>query len=97
VVQDGEKAGIDPHEARADATGVQVHLLGRPFGVPAEDPGRRVGRCHSHNSWCKAAALMTAAARSVVTPDNVSIDADGLVDVSVEPVVISIHALPRAG
>jgi hypothetical protein len=29
----------------------------------------------------------------VVTPNNVSIDAYGLVDVSVEPVVISVPAL----
>ncbi len=39
------------------------------------------------------ACLKTAADRYVVTPNNVSIDAYGLVDVSVEPVVISVHAL----
>jgi hypothetical protein len=32
----------------------------------------------------------------VVTPNNVSIDAAGLVDVTVEPVVITVPALPRA-
>ena len=46
------------------------------------------------NSWRKSADLKTAADRYVVTPNNVSIDAYGLVEVSVEPVVISVPALP---
>jgi hypothetical protein len=46
------------------------------------------------NSWCKAADVKTAADRYVVTPNNVSIDAYGLVDGSIEPVVVSVHALP---
>jgi hypothetical protein len=45
------------------------------------------------NSCCKSADLKTAADR-YVTRSNVSIDAHGLVGVSVEPVVISVVALP---
>jgi hypothetical protein len=47
------------------------------------------------NSW-RRSADQTVADRYVVTPNNVSIDAYGLVDVSVEPVVISVPALPSA-
>jgi hypothetical protein len=70
--------------------------LGRPFVDhcgrlwPAWRPATHI------KSWRKAADLKTAADRYVVRPNNVSIDADGLVDVSVEPVVVSVHALPSA-
>jgi Protein of unknown function (DUF1254) len=46
------------------------------------------------NSWCMSADVKTAADRYVVTPNNVSIDAYGVVKVSVEPVVISVPAGP---
>jgi hypothetical protein len=49
------------------------------------------------NSWCKFADRSTAADGYVVTRRKVSIDADGPVDVSFEPVVISVHVLPCAG
>ena len=57
--------------------------------------GLAAGATHI-KSWRKAADLKTAADRYVVTLNNVSIDAYGLVDVSVEPVVVSVHALPSA-
>jgi hypothetical protein len=62
--------------------------------TPADDSGRPVGRCRHLNSCCKSADLKMAADRYVVTRSNVSIDAHGLVGVSVEPVVISVVALP---
>src|SRR3954453_13304898 len=55
--------------------------------------GVAAGAVHIY-SWCRAADLKIAADRYVVTPNNVSIDGYGFVDVSVEPVVISVHALP---
>ena len=53
--------------------------------------GLAAGASHV-NSWRKSADLKTAADRYVVTPNNVSIDAYGLVEVSVEPVVINVPA-----
>jgi hypothetical protein len=44
------------------------------------------------NSWRKFADLKAAADRYVVTLNKVSIDAYGLVEVSVAPVVISVPA-----
>jgi hypothetical protein len=55
--------------------------------------GLAAGATHV-NSWRRSSDLKTAADRYVVTPNNVSIDADGLVAVSVEPVVVSVAALP---
>ena len=55
--------------------------------------GLSAGAAH-FNSWCKAADLKTATDPYVVTPTDVSIVANGLVDVSVEPVVTSVLALP---
>ncbi len=55
--------------------------------------GLAAGASHI-NFWRKSADLKMAADRYVVTPNNVSIDAYGLVEVSVEPVVISVPALP---
>jgi hypothetical protein len=88
VVQDGEAAGMDRREARA-------YLWGRRFvdRLRTTLAGLSAGAAHL-NSWCKAAALKTAADRYVVTPPDVSIVANGLVDVSVEPVVTSVLALP---
>jgi hypothetical protein len=48
------------------------------------------------NSGRKSADLKTAADGYVVTPNKVSIDAYGLVEVNVEPVAISVPALPSA-
>jgi hypothetical protein len=55
--------------------------------------GLAAGATHI-NSWRKCTDLKMAADRYVVTPHNVSIDAYGLVEVSVEPVVISVLVLP---
>ena len=70
-------------------------MWGRPFVdyLRTTLAGLAAGATHI-NSWRKSADLKTAADRYVVTPNNVSIDAYGLVDVSVEPVVISVLALP---
>ena len=83
---------MDRRVARAYATGVQAYLRGRPF-VDCLRTTLAAGVTHL-SSWCKSADLMTAAHRCVVTQSNVSIDAYGLVGVSVEPVVTSVLALP---
>jgi hypothetical protein len=68
---------------------------GRPFvdRLPTTLAGLSAGATH-FNSWRTSADLKTAADRCVVTQSNVSINAYGLVDVSVEPVVTSVPALP---
>lgn len=79
---------MDPREARA-------YLWGRPFVDYLRTTLAGLSAAATHlNSCCKSADLKTAADRHVVTPNNVSIDAYGLVDVSVEPVVISVPTLP---
>lgn len=95
MVQDGEAPGIDPREARAYATGVHAYLWGRPFVDCRRTTlvGLTAGAAH-FNSWCKSADLKTAADRCVVTRNDVSIDTNGLVGVSVEPVAVSVLALP---
>jgi hypothetical protein len=85
VVQDGEAAGMDPQEARA-------YLWGRPFVDRLRTTLAGLSAAH-FNSCCISADLKTAADRYVVTANKVSIDANGLVGVSVEPVVISVVAL----
>jgi hypothetical protein len=88
VVQDGEAAGMDPREARA-------YLCGRPFVDRLRTTLAGLSAAAAHfNSCCKCADLKTAADRYVVTRSNASIDANGLVGVRVEPVVISVLALP---
>ena len=74
---------------------------GVPLGATVRRPlrttlaGLAAGATHI-NSWRKSADLESAADRYVVTPNNVSIDAYGLVEVSVELVVISVPALPSS-
>ena len=70
-----------------------AYLWGRPFVdyLRTTLAGLAAGATHI-NSGRKSADLKTAADGYVVTPKNVSIDAYGLVDVSVEPVVISVLA-----
>jgi hypothetical protein len=72
-----------------------AYLWERPFVdyLRTTLAGLTAGATHI-NSGRKSADLKTAANRYVVTRNNVSIDAYGLVDVSVEPVVISVPALP---
>ena len=75
-----------------------TRVSGRTVGATVRRPlrttlaGLAAGATHI-NFWRKSADLKTAADRYVVTPNNVSIDAYGLVEVSVEPVVISVPAL----
>ena len=97
MFHDGEAAAIDPREARAYATGVRGVPVGRPLvdSVRTALAGVAAGVTRI-NSGRKSADLKTAADGYVVAPNNVSIDAYGLVDVSVEPVMISVLALPSA-
>lgn len=88
MVQDGETAGMDRREARA-------YLWGRRFVDRLRTTLAGLSPIADHLiSWRRSADLRTAADRYVVTPPDVSIVANGLVDVSVEPVVTSVLALP---
>jgi hypothetical protein len=84
------------HERRLPTLrAAQVYLSQRPFVDYLRTIGLAAGATHV-NSWSRSADLKTVADRYVVTPNNASIGAYGLVDVSVEPVVISVPALPSA-
>jgi hypothetical protein len=85
---------IDPVEERAYALGVQAGLWGRPFPeyLHTNSASFRAGATHV-NYVRRFDALKTAADRYVNTPNNVTIDAYGLIDVTTGPVVISVPAL----
>jgi hypothetical protein len=74
-----------------------TRVSGRTWGLCVRRPPRTTpaglpaGASHI-NSWRKSAALKAAADRYVVTLNKVSIDAYGLVEVSVAPVEISVPA-----
>jgi len=81
-------------EERAYAIGVQVALWGRPFvdEVNTLSAGLKAGAV-GLNYFRKFSTLKTAADRFVNTPNNVSIDAYGAGDLSVEPLVVSVPVL----
>lgn len=84
----------DPVEERAYALGVQAGLWGRPFPeyVQTNALALKAGATHV-NYLRKFDALKTAADKYVNTPNNVTIDAYGLIDTTDGPVVISVPAL----
>jgi hypothetical protein len=84
----------DPVEEQAYALGVQAGLWGRPFPeyLHTNAASARAGAAH-RNFFRKFDALKTAADKYVNTPNNVTIDAYGLIDVTDAPVVISVPAL----
>ena len=95
VVVDGETDGMEFASGARPRTRVSRRTVGgERASTNVDDAGRPGGRCHSRQLWRRSSDLKTAADRYVVTPNNVSIDADGLVAVSVEPVVVSVPALP---
>jgi len=93
----GETGSIvfdQPREEAAYTLGVQAFLWGVPFreyGKTAIE-GLRAGAV-GYNTFRKYSSLKTAKDRFVVTPNNVTIDAYGICDVSEEPVVVSVPRL----
>jgi hypothetical protein len=87
------RLGSNPRVARANDT--RRTNRGDRSAITADGSGRPGGRCHSHQLLAQVRRPEDGR-RYVVTPSNVSIDAYGLVGVSVEPVVISVPALPSA-
>ena len=81
-------------EEKAYAAGIQTALWGRPLVdlVQTHSAGLKAGAV-GLNYFRKYSALKTAADKFINTPNNVSIDAYGAADLSVEPVVISVPSL----
>ncbi len=92
------KLSLTPSDqAREDASyalGVQAYLWGVPFCEYGKTAiaGLKAGAV-GLNTLRKFSSLKTAKDRFVVTPNNVTIDAYGICDVSQEPVVISVPRL----
>ncbi len=81
-------------EEQAYTIGVQAAIWGRPLYdyVFTNSMGIKAGATYV-NYWHKFDKLKTAADRYVVTPNNVTIDAYGIGDLSIEPVVVKIPKL----
>jgi hypothetical protein len=81
-------------EEAAYTLGVQVYLWGVPFVEYGKTAiaGLKAGAV-GLNTLRKFSALKTAKDRFVVTPNNVTIDAYGICDVTSEPVVVSVPRL----
>src|ERR1700722_8169091 len=77
-------------EEAAYTLGVQAYLWGVPFVEYGKTAiaGLKAGAV-GLNTFRKFSSLKTAQDRFVVTPNNVTIDAYGICDVTEEPVVVS--------
>jgi hypothetical protein len=83
-------------EENAYTLGLQAYLWGIPlaYNYDTLQAGLKVGATNI-NSFRKYTELKTAKDRFVVTPNNVTIDAYAAFDVTDEPVVIYVPALPE--
>jgi hypothetical protein len=93
--QNGDMMSPDKaREENAYTLGVQAYLWGFPlyFYRTANAEGLKAGGV-GLNSFHKFTTLKTAKDRFVVTPNNVTIDAYAIIDVSKEPVVLRVPAL----
>ena len=85
---------VSAREEDAYTLGVQAVLWGYPMACYARASEDGVRGVASHvNVFRRIRKLKTAADRDVVTPNNVTIDADGWLDLREEPVVVHVPAL----
>ena len=81
-------------EENAYAVGLQAYLWGFPLHYYSRSTPKSVEVGGSYiNDFRKYPELKTAKDKFVVTPNNVTIDAYGTIDVTAEPVVIFVPAL----
>lgn len=94
---DGSLSPDQAHEEAAYTLGVQAWLWGYPlpFYAAMNAESLKIGAA-GLNSFIKYPALKTAKDRFVVTPNNVTIDAYAMFDVTHEPAVIHVPALSAA-
>lgn len=87
-------SGLNAREENAYTLGVQAMLWGYPLTCYARtnEAGVRAGASHV-NSFRLHTELKTAADRYVVTPNNVTLDGYGTVDLCEEPVVVHVPTL----
>lgn len=84
-------------EETAYTLGVQAYLWGYPlYYYDVSAPKSLQAGAVAMNTFRKYSALKTARDRTVVTPNNVTIDAYARFDVSMEPVVLHVPALTES-
>ena len=84
--------GVSAREEDAYTLGVQAVLWGYPMACYAQASDARGGAAHV-NVFRRIRKLKTAGDRDVVTPDNVTIEACGWIDLREEPMVVHVPAL----
>ena len=95
-----EAAGMSVEQAREEiayAVGVQAYLWGYPLHYYSRSTPKAIEVGGTYiNDFRKFTELKTAKDKFVVTPNNVTIDAYGTFDLTAEPLVVFVPALPES-